>query len=124
MNDTRPPLQIAVLPGGDGGSLHDGIGPERARRGRLPLAVGAGAALVGLAFWLFTAPTELRRLPSQERAALAERTLANLRDICRGNDRPRDFCRDQANLLLDLPECGQACRTEARDELLADTAVK
>jgi len=45
----------------------------------------------------------------------------NLRDICQGSDRPREFCREQANLLLALPECG---RSLARYEIVGDIPHK
>jgi hypothetical protein len=59
-----------------------------------------------------------------ERAALCQRTRDNLHDICRGADRHREFCKEQARLLLGLPECGPACQAEAREEVMALSAVK
>lgn len=126
--------QFAILPGGKHRtSQGDTRDPGRERktalawRSRLPLVTAFGVALVTLVLWIVTmqsGPAALRHLPVKERAALVQRTLSNLHDICRGGDRPREFCKEQASLLLDLPECGEACRAEAREELLADTAVK
>jgi len=126
--------QFAVFPGGGRGILQGGPGdpgPGREKtpvwRSRLPLAISLGAALLAAAFWFLTTqsgPTALRHLPPEERAALAQRTLSNLREICQRAERPREFCREQATLLLDLPECVGACRTAARDELMVDSAVK
>lgn len=87
--------------------------------------VAFAVALVALVMWLLSSGTvSLRQLPAEERAALYERTLANLHDICRTSDRPREFCKEQATLLLSLPECEPACHAEARQELMADTAVR
>ncbi len=125
------PSHLAILAREDPGTLQ-GVSvaavPERRPAPRWRRAV-IGAALAGSALgsWFLTTPAgprSLRDLPSRERAALVDRTLANLRDVCRGGDRPREFCREQANLLLGLPECGEACRADARSELLADTAVR
>jgi hypothetical protein len=128
------PLQLAVLHDGAHRNSQGGAGvgetgdrPRRARPLRLPLALASGVAAVAVVIWSLTAypdPSRLRSLPPAERTALAERTLSNLREICRGRERPRDFCKDQASLLLELPECRGACRDAARDELLADMAVR
>lgn len=102
-------------------------GPTPAWRSRLPVAVASGVALVALVLWFLTAPSApatLRQLPPQQRAALVERTLENLRDVCGRPDRPRDFCREQADLVLRLPECGPSCQALARDELRADSAAR
>jgi len=101
--------------------------PTLVWRSRVPIALSFGVAAIALVLWLVTSrsdPAALRQLPPGERAALVERTLSNLREICRGGGRPRDFCRDQARILLDLPECRSACQAEAREELMADSAVK
>ena len=126
--------QFAVFPGGDPGTLQDGAGDRGPNqdatsgwRSRLPLLASFGVALLGAALWFLTAQTgstALRRLPAAERAALVERTLTNLNELCQGGERPREFCREQASLLLELPECADACRTAARAELMADSAVK
>ena len=101
--------------------------PTLVWRSRVPIAVSFGVAAIALVLWLSTTrsgPAALRQLPAGERGALVERTLSNLREICRNGDRPREFCRDQARILLDLPECQLACQAEAREELMADSAVK
>jgi hypothetical protein len=126
--------QLAILPGGEPRNPQDGAGtpgpeskPTLVWRSRLPIAIAFGVAFVALVLWLVTGqsgPSALRHLPAEERTALVQRTLANLHDICRSGDRPREFCKEQANLLLDLPECGEACQAEARNEVMADSAVK
>ncbi len=96
-------------------------------RTRAPVAIALAVAGVALIAWLVTARPDaaaLRGLPADQRAALTERTVANLREVCQGPERPRDFCREQAELVLRLPECSGACRAQARNELLADTAVR
>jgi hypothetical protein len=93
----------------------------------VPIAVASAVALAALVFWFLTGqsvPATLRHLPAAERAALVDHTLGNLRDVCGGSDRPREFCKDQATLLLQLPECQSACQAQARAELLADSAVR
>jgi len=93
--------------------------------GRLLLAAAAAAAL-GLWIWSAGAPVrEVRELAPAQRRALAERTLANVREVCAPHEpRPRDLCRDQATLLLELPECDAECAATARNELLLDGARK
>jgi hypothetical protein len=137
MDPTPAPLlrsQFTILPGGRACTVHGGDGgsqvgprPTLPGRSRAPIFVAFAVAALALVMWIATSrsgPAALRQLPAGERAALVERTLSNLREICRAGDRPRDFCREQARLLLGLPECGPNCQAEARDELLADSAVK
>ena len=128
----RTPSLIAIPPGAETDALQDEHGGGRSERreaavesSRLPVVAAFAVALVSLVMWFLTSGTgSLRQLPAEERAALYQRTLENLHDICRASDRPRDFCREQATLLLSLPECEQACQAQARQELMADTAVK
>jgi hypothetical protein len=122
-------LRFAVLPGGKDATCGAAAAVERPTltwRSRTPVAVAFGVAALALIGWLVSAQpaATLRGLPADQRAQLAERTLANLRDVCHGAERPRDFCREQANLVLQLPECDQVCRAQARDVLVADSAVK
>jgi len=126
------PSLMAIFPGGEPRAVHDdaeeawsGHRVSHQMRGLLPIAIAFGVALLGLVMWLLTRdPGSLQKLPPRERAALYERTLLNLHDVCRASDRPREFCREQASLVLSLPECDQACQADARQELLADMAVK
>jgi len=64
----------------------------------------------------------LRDLPAKERGVVAERALQNLRDVCQRTDRPRDFCRAQAELLGGMPECDDACHALVREVVRADMA--
>jgi len=113
-----------------GSNSNDRQVASRARPGRdsrAPVAIAFGVALAAVVA-LFTSQdatgSRLRALPPAQRAAVLERTVGNLRDVCRANDRPREFCKAQAELALSLPECTEACRSLAREELRADRAVK
>ena len=94
---------------------------------RVPVGIALGvglAASVALIASLDSTLSRLRALPPAERAAVLERAVGNLRDVCRESERPREFCRAQAELALALPECAEACQSLAREELRADSAVK
>jgi len=94
---------------------------------RVSVALALAVALVVLiAFVASSGSTisKVRALPPAERAAVLQRALGNLRDVCLTNDRPREFCKEQAGLALALTECTGACRSTAREELRADSAVK
>jgi hypothetical protein len=86
------------------------------------VALVAFAVLAALALWVATAGAErrgLRQLDPAARAALLERTVANLRTTC-ARDAPAalsGWCRDQARFALDFDECGGACRATARETL-------
>jgi hypothetical protein len=95
---------------------------DRAFRG---VAIALAVALLASVMWLSTggSPAKaLRGLPPQERAGVVHRALDDLRDVCQRTDRPRDFCRAQAELVRGLPECDEACQTVASEELRADGA--
>ena len=81
------------------------------------------ATLVGstLVIWTRSAETRaIRHLPAEERRALYERTLRTLHEPCatqpQGNGL-RSFCRDQAEFVLQFPECSAECQTLARGYL-------
>jgi len=59
--------------------------------------------------------TALLRLPETERGAFFERTFHNVHDLC-DPSRPtlRHYCTEQADLLADLPECGDECQALIR----------
>ncbi len=58
----------------------------------------------------------VRRLPVEQRLGLYQRTMENLKTIC--DPAPgrsmRNFCREQAELVLQLRECDDTCRVIAR----------
>jgi hypothetical protein len=64
----------------------------------------------------------VQRLPVEE-PGLYRRTMQNLTSVCARDDSRslRDFCRDQAQLALMLPECDRACESLARERLRAPT---
>ena len=125
------PLRIAPLPSGRAGGPQGALpGQEpltQAGPGRLSIALFFGVSIVAGLLWVFSSTVNartVRDLPTSARAALCERTRDNLRDLCGGKDRPREFCREQANLLLTLQECDAECQAAAREEILSDSAVK
>jgi hypothetical protein len=62
----------------------------------------------------------IRHLPAEERRALYDRTLRTLQDPC-GAGKPTNgleaFCREQAEFVLQLPECDATCTVLARRHL-------
>jgi hypothetical protein len=104
----------------NGSSRTPALAPHRPARSAL-----AGAALLGGLLVLATGYVwwsgggegrEIRDLPPAQRHALYERTMENLKTVC--DPAPgrsvREFCRGQAALALEFPECDDACRTTAR----------
>ena len=71
--------------------------------------------LLLIALWTVDRRAEeraLRNLPEADRRALYERTLENVRTVC-ARDASSElvaYCRDQAEVLLALPECDAACK--------------
>jgi hypothetical protein len=74
-----------------------------------------------VAAWIWLEGSErraIRNLPADERAALYERTLANVRTVCASPDLAlHEYCREQARILLEFPECDEACRDLARIQI-------
>lgn len=79
------------------------------------LMVAAGAL-----FWIWSPGPEsraIRDLPEPERHVLYERTLATLHSPCdpaHGSDGLKDYCREQAEFIVQFPECDVACASLAR----------
>jgi hypothetical protein len=116
--------RLAALRGAASGKAQ---GPSLGRDPWTGAAVALGVALTAAVAWLSTAGAEratVRDLPPAERAAVVQRAQENLRQVCGGADRPRDFCLGQAELLLEQPECDAACRALARQQLMSDAARK
>ena len=60
----------------------------------------------------------IRDMPRSERQALLSRTLENLKSVCTApEDAMRGFCGDQARLVVEFPECDDACQNLARRQL-------
>ena len=75
----------------------------------LAIAVAAGA------LWYASETAELgaiSRLPAAERRALYQRTLRTLETSCAPTTKPSgldQFCHEQAEFIVQFPECDQAC---------------
>lgn len=74
----------------------------------------AGALVLGVGFWVWSLGGEqraIRRLPRDERIALYQRTLENVRTICASTDLALGaYCSEQARILLLFAECDAECR--------------
>jgi len=89
---------------------------------RLAFALFAVLCVLGI-FWLWIwvrgeESRGLRALPPDVRAALYQRTLANLREVC-GKSPPsglESFCDHQAHLAVEFEECDRECFALARVE--------
>jgi hypothetical protein len=79
------------------------------------------SVLGALGLWIWLQGSEHRAildLPADQRAALYERTLANVQTVCASQDLALDeFCREQARILLELPECDEGCRAIAHMQI-------
>jgi hypothetical protein len=77
----------------------------------LLVAALAGALLGGWALQRHAGEQELRDLPESQRRAFFQRTLETLRTTCMEASGPRltDYCREQANLAAEFPECDADC---------------
>jgi hypothetical protein len=75
-----------------------------------------------LAYWIWNEGEQrkaLRELPAADRQPLFERTRQNLQSVCRGArvQRPAGlagYCREQAEFILQFPECDAECSNLAR----------
>jgi len=80
-------------------------------RNRGVLAVAVVGLLVGMVHW-FADPQrrEAHEMPAAERRALYLHVIRGMEAFCRLEAAaPEKWCRAQADLLFDLPECDQAC---------------
>jgi hypothetical protein len=98
---------------------HDVPARHKSRQIAAMLAVLAATLFALMLIWSARQRGErdaLEQLPSSERRALYERTLHTLESSCDPQRQPRgldDFCRDQADFVVQFPECDAACRTLA-----------
>ncbi|MFZ5439712.1 MAG: hypothetical protein ACOZQL_06870 [Myxococcota bacterium] len=84
-------------------------------RGLLSLALFV-AALGVIGWFRGRLDRALADLPVEERRALYQRTLENLRTCSRnGGEALSPYCEDQAAFIRHFPECDQPCRALARD---------
>jgi hypothetical protein len=93
-----------------------------ARRAFVSALAGAGLLACIAGYWWWSSAgegREIRALPAEQRQGLYRRTLENLKTIC--DPAPgrsmREFCRSQATLALQFPECDDDCRRTARRHL-------
>jgi hypothetical protein len=74
----------------------------------------AVAVVLGIALWTWLLSAEqraIRGLPRDERIALYQRTLENVRTICANTDPALGpYCTEQARILLLFAECDAECR--------------
>jgi hypothetical protein len=60
----------------------------------------------------------VERMSVPERHALLDRTMKNLSTVCEAPaDGLRDWCRGQAELAVECPECGESCKSLAARQL-------
>jgi hypothetical protein len=92
-------------------------GAREAPRRRPRSMLLALSLLIAIGVWIWWQGSErraIRNLPVYERAALYQRTLANVKTVCGSSDLAlEEYCRDQARLLLEFPECDDVCREMA-----------
>ncbi len=91
----------------------DSRGRGESRRALTSILVALGV-LGGVAFWIWSQGAERRAihdLPPDARKAVYARTLENVRSVCKTPDLAlEEYCREQAALLLEFPECDDPCR--------------
>jgi len=78
------------------------------------------ATLIGIWLWAGRAEHKaIHELRAEERQALYDRTLKTLQATCAPPERPKgldDYCRRQANFILEFPECDSSCENLARQQ--------
>jgi hypothetical protein len=86
---------------------------------KIGLVLAGIAAAILLLMWSEGSERRaIRDMPPSERQALLSRTLENLKSVCgEPEDAMRGFCGDQARLVLEFPECDEACQNLARRQL-------
>lgn len=93
-------------------------GPSKHNRG-MGFTVFALAIIGVFACWFWQVGQQSRALAAMsadERSAFYQRTLTNLDSICL-NDKKHDlidFCREQAKLVIQFPECAPSCANLAK----------
>jgi hypothetical protein len=95
--------------------------PNRHPRLRRSLVIVGALAIAVIAALLWYASqlaehTAIAELPVQERRELYERTLHTLKTTCDPAHQPiglETFCHDQAEFIVQFPECDRACRALA-----------
>jgi hypothetical protein len=86
-------------------------------------AIACVVAVTGLStLWVWppgAGPTVGDDLTVEQRQALYRSTRANLELLCEPRSTPNleAYCREQARLLAQLPECDESCASLVRDQL-------
>ena len=79
------------------------------------------SVVLGLFLWWWSERAQERaihELPEQERQALFLRTIENVKSVCRAPESAmQDFCRNQARMALEFPECDETCQGLAQAHL-------
>jgi hypothetical protein len=96
--------------------------PNELRRDSAALWAAVVLAVVAaVGFWIWRATAERRAIEAlgpEERHGLFLRTEENLRSACAAPPEPLlSYCQQQASFLLEFPECGEACKAIAREQL-------
>jgi hypothetical protein len=88
-------------------------------RGAWKIALAIALAILAALLWYASEIDEhdaLSELPARERNALYQRTLHTLQTTCDPARQPsglEPFCHDQAEFIVQFPECDGACRALA-----------
>jgi hypothetical protein len=87
---------------------------RRSQRSRKWLVLAVLLLALAAAVWVWHA-TANRRAPDPHRGEMYQRTLESVRSTCLPPKAGvESYCRDQALLLLEFPECDSACVALAR----------
>lgn len=95
--------------------------PAGRKRNTVKTALLVLSVVVGLLLWWWSEGAEeraIRELPEPARRALFLRTIENVKSVCRAPEGAmQEFCRDQAHMLLEFPECDETCQSLAQERL-------
>ena len=95
--------------------------PAGSKRSVVRTALLVVGVILGLLLWWWSQGAEeraIRGLPEPERRALFQRTLENVTSVCQATQGPmQDFCRNQARMLLEFPECDEPCQGLAQERI-------
>ena len=101
-------------------SAHTSAPHPRPRSRRVVgLLAGVATAVAAGTLWYASETAEggaISQLPAAERKALFQRTLRTLSTTCAPSTKPSGldpFCHEQAEFIVQFPECDDACRAAA-----------
>jgi hypothetical protein len=120
--ETGAPYRTAAAP------VRYRIGPREPSERWPPRARLVGLILTALVIWTMAIAwrehrlkVEIAGLPEPARHALYSHALDELRSVCNLQAGLRAHCRDEADLILKLPECDVDCRAVAAQFLVEHT---